>query len=192
MVKSSYVFLPFILLLLCCVPLEQQQAIYEANEVTRWHNIPLRVNKNVFDRVLNSEEIEVANNTIGFRTQDFQSEYSIVGYGSLRAGKLLYSTPNSLHSPMEIHEDFLRFKIGYEGSGEDWDMIDLAIIWNGEYYNGKNGLTVDLVISFKNIDLEKVDLVDKIQCNLIALKHPEHAQLYINIKGYDHVLTYDY
>jgi hypothetical protein len=190
--KSSYVFLPYVLMLMSCVPLDQQQAIYEADEARRWKNIPLRVNTNTFDRVLSAELNEAATTLVDFRTQDFQSEYSLIGHGSLRAGKLIYRSSNVLHSPIEIHGDFLRFKIGYGGAGDNWDMIDLALVWNGKYYEGNSGLTADLVISFKDVDLQKVYVIDKVQCNLLALKHPEYTQVHINIKGYDQVLTYDY
>ncbi|WP_421879231.1 hypothetical protein [Marinoscillum sp.] len=182
-----------------CVPLDQQYAQQQYEDV--WYNKPLMVNPSMFEQVLKPEYqersiIEMAEHPLRIQPelmkQSFQSEYSIYGYGTLQSGKLLRRSPNSLLEAVFIENGYLKCRIGYGGGAGEDQLIEMGLIWNGEYYYGEHGLTVDVAISFKDLDLRRAMIIEKVKFNLLALQHPESSRVSVNLLGYHRVLDYSY
>jgi hypothetical protein len=118
-------------------------------------------------------------------TTNFQSEYSLLGFGHVRAGKARRMHDNPSPEVFEIFRDNLLFRISHGGaSGLGNPGVEFKLIWNGVYYDTPEGLTVDLVFSFKNLDNHRALIHRYIRFDLTRLQSPDSKVVNINFVGY--------
>jgi len=183
-----------------CVPV-QQQIIDNQNEKLRHYELlQLTINNDEFIETMNPEandyDISVVNGQLNIYPElmerNFQSGFSIPGYGSIYAGKLTRKYNHQDADPFEVIEDNLLFTINYGGGNSPSELVIYKLIWNGEYYLKNNMLTVDLVLSFKDLDPRRANVYNDVRFNLTPLQTNKSEQLNINFLGYDKPINYKY
>lgn len=122
---------------------------------------------------------------------NFQSGFSIVGYGDILAGKLtrLYESQNV--QSFQIIQNDLIFTIAF-GGGMESNGVAYDLVWNGKHYLTDDGLTVDLVISFKDLDIMRAMIYKRIRTDLTQLKIDSTSEIILNILGYNKKMKYRY
>ena len=92
----------------------------------------------------------------------------------------------------QIHgyNDYLLFVLGYGGAGYKGDALKL--IWDGKYHKGNEGLSVNVVICFRNFDKRMSKSWCYVGFDLLPLQTPESNVVYINFQGYNRFIKYEY
>ena len=123
---------------------------------------------------------------------DFQSSFKIPDFGIINAGKTIekYDTSPDKHRIAIIDESLL-FVIETGGGYPTHKMVK-GIYWDGKYHRKNDEIHVDLVISFKNLDIRRALIREEYIIDLSVLKKPESKALYINLCGYDKPLLFQY
>ncbi len=193
--KYSIVVL-FLLFTFNCVPL-QQQIIDEQNEkLSRYQSIELINSYERFQETLNPGSNEIDQSDRGKEVSEllkrnFQSSFSVAGYGDIYAGKTTRLFEVQRGEPFQVMQDYLVFTISF-GGGMDSDMISNELIWNGKHYLTNEGLTVDLVVSFKSLDMRRAMIAKAVKADLSPLKSNTATEITLNILGYNKKLKYRY
>lgn len=121
---------------------------------------------------------------------NFQSAYTLKKYGDIYAGKLV-SRSDYDRDALKILGDYLVFSIQTGGYGTS-PLIKYKVVWNGKYYNTKDGLTVDLVFSFKNLDFHRALVHMDFKVDLTPIMSLSSDNININFIGYDRLINFQY
>ncbi len=81
---------------------------------------------------------------------------------------------------MKVSQDHLVFFINFGAGGDLPDLVTYQLIWNGEYYFTDDLHTVDLALSFKDLDMGRDFIHKNISLDLLPLQATDTKFLYIN------------
>jgi hypothetical protein len=192
----KYLSALFTLFVIGCVPI-QQQIIDDQNEkLSRYQPIELINSYERFHDTLNPGSNEIDQSDRGktvseLLNRNFQSGFSLPGYGEMLAGKTTRLYDIQKVDPFQVMQDYLVFTISF-GGGVDTELISNELIWNGKHYLTNEGLTVDLVISFKSLDMRRALITKGVKADLSALKSTSSNEIILNILGYKEKIKYRY
>jgi len=187
------------LIIFGCVPL-QQQIIDDQNEkLSHYEPLDLIISATKFQETLhptlNESEItsgsRQAKTTSELLELNFQSGFSIEGYGDIQAGKLTRLYDSQKDDSFQVIQNDLIFTIAF-GGGMGSTGVAYELIWNGKHYLTDDGLNVDLVISFKDIDIRRALVYKRIRTDLTSLKTEKTSEIILNILGYNEKIKYRY
>jgi hypothetical protein len=182
-----------------CVPL-QQQIIDDQNEkLSHYDPLELIISATKFQETLHPKFNETdltsgnrqAKTTSELLEMNFQSGFSVVGYGDIQAGKLTRLYESRQGDPFQIIQNNLIFTIAY-GGGMGSNGVAYDLIWNGKHNLTDDGLTVDLIISFKDVDIMRAMMYKRIRTDLTPLKTETTSEIILNILGYNEKIKYRY
>ena len=183
-----------------CVPLAQQKIDNENARLLNYEPLTVIIDSVKFMQTLNPKmnDYDLIQNNNGHQSindmmkENFQSEYSIVNYGSVYAGRGIRKSDKGYNEPVEILQDYLLLTIDF-GAGFGWrELVNYELIWNGYYYFTESIPTVDLVLSFKDLDIRRSLINKDIRFNIAKLKTSRSNKIYIRFMGYDELLEYNY
>lgn len=183
-----------------CVPLAQQKIDNENARLLNYEPLTVIIDSVKFMQTLNPKmnDYDLIQNNNGHQSindmmkENFQSEYSIVNYGSVYAGRGIRKSDKGYNEPVEILQDYLLLTIDF-GAGSGWrELVNYELIWNGYYYFTESIPTVDLVLSFKDLDIRRSLINKDIRFNIAKLKTSRSNKIYIRFMGYDELLEYNY
>lgn len=200
MEKSILIVVLFFVSIICCVPLAQQKIDNENARLINYEPLSITIDSAKFiqtlnpkmsdyDVIHNNDELHSSNDMM---KENFQSGYSIRYYGNVCAGRGIRKKDISYNEPIEILQDYLFLTIEF-GAGSDWrGLVNYDLIWNGYYYMTEDVPTVDLVLSFKDLDIRRAFISKNIRFNIAKLKTSRSNKVYIRFLGYDKLLEYNY
>jgi hypothetical protein len=170
-----------------CVPVQQQRIDSITNELQHYITLDIQESEEEFLKVLNPE---IKDTEATKMDDNFQSGYTLKNYGEMWAGmggeRKTYN-----QDALKILGNYLVFKIQTGGAGNS-QLIKYSIIWNGKYYQTKDGLTVDLVFSFKNLDTRRALVHKDFKIDLTPIVKSNSDNVNINFVGYDRLISFQY
>jgi hypothetical protein len=186
-----------------CVPVQQQISDSENNRLLSYELREIFISQSAIDMTLNPQDDEWDFPREGTAvsekqmSRNFQSQYTILGLGNMLAGRLIGpwvhgAYYDNISEPFEIHRDFLLFAISYGGGASDTKLVDFQVIWDGKYYLTDDIPTVDLVFSFKDLNIERALINKYLRFDLTSLQSPQGEMIYINFVGINKRINYYY
>jgi hypothetical protein len=184
---KHFVALFLLSFLVNCVPVQQQRIDSITNELQHYITLDIQESEEEFLKVLNPE---IKDTEATKMDDNFQSGYTLKNYGEMWAGiggkRKVYN-----QDALKILGNYLVFRIQTGGAGNS-QLIKYSIIWNGEYYHTEDGLTVDLVFSFKNLDTRRALVHKDFKIDLSSIVQSNSDTININFVGYDRLINFQY
>ena len=182
-------------------------------EVAERDRMMLIADTDRFDLVLNSNETKI---DLDYkitpellRMAPIEYNMQIVGYGTIKKGELISYTKNAsqtktfqdgklvnINTPgnaIQIVGDYLYVSIIHGGGFPIHDLTICDLVWDGSHTETIDGqMIVNLVFSFKNMDVRRAIIGRQLRFDLTPLKVENANQVEINLLGYHHRLVYNY
>ncbi len=113
-ILKNFISILSLLTTFSCVSVQQQMIDSQNEKLSHYEPLKITISKNKFIETLNPETNDQIK-THNRMERNFQSGFSIPGYGSINAGKLTRKFENQSGDPFEILQDNLLFTINFGG-----------------------------------------------------------------------------
>lgn len=170
-----------------CVPISQQVKDQKNAKLQGYEARSLITSESMMDEVLNPEIDESTfhgNGLTRFQYIDlmqesFQSNFVIVGCEN----SSIQSNHQNGNLP-EILDKNLLISLSY-GAGNEINnpLISYKLIWDGKYYFVNGEPNVNVVLSFKDLDMRRGLVIKRVKFNLAPIQHPDYNAVRVNILG---------